>query len=210
MSFLKSIHKIGCSILKSGHFLNNGPNKTLQLGSVVTRACSSYDAYPKMEDTPDPFHPKIKRRYGNTYKLYSGGPLPRPKGDYEDKPVGGYDNQIDFSKRDQWSSKKALFGQNDYIDILGDGSVHPYQLMQGPKWLRGFKGNELQRLVRRMKYEGRMLQDLYPQKYHELRKQIFFLYKRLNTRREAPFWSGNNPWRGSRFRRANRERFKGH
>ena len=86
----------------------------------------------------------------------------------------------------------------DVADILGDGSIHPYELMTGPTWLRGFKGNELQRLVRKLKYEGKMLEDLYPTKHHELKKRIFYLYKQYNRRKKS-FWSGNGPWKRNRF-----------
>lgn len=49
-------------------------------------------------------------------------------------------------------SIQARFGQNDYIDLLGDGSVHPAQLLSHvPAWLRGFPGqhkaNELVKLI---------------------------------------------------------------
>ncbi len=45
-----------------------------------------------------------------------------------------------------WTERKALFGQNDYIDILGDQEgVTPIQFQtQVPQWLRGFQGNEYQ------------------------------------------------------------------
>ena len=39
-------------------------------------------------------------------------------------------------------------------DILSDSKVRPVDLVQGPNFIRGFKGNEYQRLLRRMKFEG--------------------------------------------------------
>lgn len=68
-------------------------------------------------------------------------------------------------------------------DILGDGSVKPADLVRGPDWLIGFKGNELQRLTRRVKFHGEKLKTLYPAKYHNIQKRIFFLYKKYNKKR---------------------------
>ncbi len=148
---------------------------------------------------------------------------------------------IDPRKRDSWTRRKALFGQNDYIgkdhvlftagkdglvpkttpepchsflldtrqllfhkklvaylppnfsDILGDGSVHPGELMSGPAWLRQFKGNELQRLIRRLRMTGRYFSEKEPEKYHEMNKNMWYLYKKYNHRRRTSFWSGRNP-----------------
>uniref|UniRef100_A0A183EBQ5 Large ribosomal subunit protein mL51 n=1 Tax=Gongylonema pulchrum TaxID=637853 RepID=A0A183EBQ5_9BILA len=49
-------------------------------------------------------------------------------------------------------SRSILFGENDYTDLLGDGSLHPAQLQYHvPAWLRGFPGqhraNELVKLI---------------------------------------------------------------
>ncbi|KAK1338147.1 hypothetical protein QTO34_001258 [Cnephaeus nilssonii] len=38
-----------------------------------------------------------------------------------------------------------MFGVYDNIGILGNFEKHPKELIKGPKWLRGWKGNELQR-----------------------------------------------------------------
>ncbi|ESN93756.1 hypothetical protein HELRODRAFT_88241 [Helobdella robusta] len=96
----------------------------------------------------------------------------------------------DPQKLNAWTSKKALFGQNDYIDILGDGTVHPWELLSAPPWLKGFKGNEMQRLIRRLGVQGEFLKDTYPSKYHQITKQIRYLYNKLNRRRKAPYWGG--------------------
>ena len=89
-------------------------------------------------------------------------------------------------------------------DILGDGIVHPVQLIQGPQWMRGFKGNEFQRLIRRLKFQGPMLKNMFPTRYHNIKKRLFFLYKRLNRRKRAPFWGGRGS--GKLHRRTNLDR----
>ena len=80
--------------------------------------------------------------------------------------------------KDRWDSKRALFGENDYKDLLGDGS-YPLrkQVKIGPLWLRGWKGNELQRAIRKKRVLGR---DLGPQAAKNLNKEIKRLYRRLN------------------------------
>ena len=85
-----------------------------------------------------------------------------------------------FKDKKPWSEKKATFGQNDYIDILGDGSINPVDLINGPKWLVGFRGNELQRLSRQLKIEGRDIKARNPNKFHEINKRIKYLMWRYN------------------------------
>lgn len=67
------------------------------------------------------------------------GPLPRI-------PTGMPLPMPNYMPRKTWGEKKALFGQNDYIDILGDvEGLKPIQFQtQIPQWLRGFNGNEFQ------------------------------------------------------------------
>lgn len=45
---------------------------------------------------------------------------------------------------DRWNEKRALFGVYDNIGILGNFEKHPKELIKGPVWLRGWRGNELQ------------------------------------------------------------------
>ncbi|XP_015728912.1 39S ribosomal protein L51, mitochondrial [Coturnix japonica] len=80
-------------------------------------------------------------------------------------------------KVDRWTEKRALFGVYDYVGILGGFQIHPKHLIVGPRWLRGWRGNELQRCIRKKKMVGdRMFVD----DYHNLNKRIRFLYKRFN------------------------------
>jgi large subunit ribosomal protein L51 len=128
--------------------------------------------------------------------MYKGGLLPRPdpKIDDESLPIP------QFKNIDRWTLKKSTFGQNDYIDILGliffkfyflriqiifilmlgDGSVHPVDLIRGPSWLIGFKGNELQRLSRQLKFVGKEIKAKDPNKFHEINKRIKYLMWRYN------------------------------
>ncbi|XP_044533968.1 39S ribosomal protein L51, mitochondrial [Gracilinanus agilis] len=80
---------------------------------------------------------------------------------------------------DRWNEKRSMFGVYDNIGILGNFERHPKDLIVGPKWLRGWKGNELQRCIRKKKMVGdRMfLEDL-----HNLNKRIRYLYKQFNRK----------------------------
>lgn len=61
--------------------------------------------------------------------------------------------------------------------MAGGFKMHPKDLIVGPKWLRGWRGNELQRCLRKKRMVGdRMFVD----DYHKLSKRIRFLYRRFN------------------------------
>lgn len=61
--------------------------------------------------------------------------------------------------------------------FLGGFRIHPKNLIVGPAWLRGWRGNELQRCIRKKQVVGdRMFAD----DYHNLNKRIRFLYRRFN------------------------------
>ncbi|XP_066117320.1 large ribosomal subunit protein mL51 [Saccopteryx bilineata] len=78
---------------------------------------------------------------------------------------------------DRWNEKRAMFGVYDNIGILGNFEKHPKELIKGPRWLRGWKGNELQRCIRKKKMVGnRMFTD----DLHNLNKRISYLYKHFN------------------------------
>ncbi|XP_048394252.1 large ribosomal subunit protein mL51 [Stegostoma tigrinum] len=78
---------------------------------------------------------------------------------------------------DRWTEKRAMFGMYDNVGILGGFTVHPRSLIRGPVWLRGFRGNELQRCLRKRRFVGeRMFED----DLHNLNKRIRYLYKRFN------------------------------
>ncbi|XP_060936772.1 large ribosomal subunit protein mL51 [Limanda limanda] len=78
---------------------------------------------------------------------------------------------------DRWTEKRSMFGVYDNIGILGDFKAHPKDLILAPCWLKGFKGNELQRLIRKKKMVGNRMMTL---EKHNLEKRIKFLYKHFN------------------------------
>lgn len=101
-------------------------------------------------------------------------PRPDPKLDNSLMPMPGYKDKA------AWSTRKATFGQNDYIDILGNGKVHPVDLIRGPPWLIGFRGNELQRLSRQLKFQGSELKSKNSLKFYDVNKRIKYLMWRYN------------------------------
>ncbi|KAM6098826.1 large ribosomal subunit protein mL51 [Theristicus caerulescens] len=78
---------------------------------------------------------------------------------------------------DRWTEKRALFGVYDNVGILGGFQIHPKNLIVGPKWLRGWRGNELQRCIRKKQVVG---DRMFIEDYHKLNKRIRYLYRRFN------------------------------
>nr|XP_009930642.1 PREDICTED: 39S ribosomal protein L51, mitochondrial [Opisthocomus hoazin] len=59
----------------------------------------------------------------------------------------------------------------------GGFQMHPKHLIVGPRWLRGWRGNELQRCIRKKQVVG---DRMFVEDYHKLNKRIRYLYKRFN------------------------------
>ncbi|NXM36860.1 RM51 protein, partial [Oxyruncus cristatus] len=78
---------------------------------------------------------------------------------------------------DRWTKKRALFGVYDYVGILGGFQIHPKNLIKGPTWLRGWRGNELQRCIRKKRMVG---DRMFAEDLHKLNKRIRYLYRRFN------------------------------
>ena len=129
--------------------------------------------------------PVYTSRHGFQIEHYINGPLPRLEVTPDLKPLPVKPK----THRNPWSTRKATFGQNDYIDILGDGSLHPKDLLtEGPRWLRGFRGNEFQRLLRQRAAYFHYAPHLMPTTWNNLLKRINYLRKYHNYKQNHKDW----------------------
>lgn len=74
-------------------------------------------------------------KYGYDDKTKMSGALPRIAEDEEKR----WDHREVFTPENPWAQKRALFGQNDYIDILGEDpdAFRPSEVnYEQPEWLR--------------------------------------------------------------------------
>lgn len=143
--------------------------------SLATYKLESQEDKASAYASPSPYKNPGPRRYGYQTKYKTQGVLPR-----NERPVRSLDP---YKAKNRWTKDRALFGQNDYIDILGDGDVHPADLLTGPKWLIAFKGNELERLTRKMEWEGPRLKTFYPSEWNRVDKRIRYLTRLYNNKR---------------------------
>lgn len=125
---------------------------------------------------------RLVRRYGFKETIDQRGLLAHTGGEkvVRQMPI--------YRPTDPWTTKKAMFGVNDYIDILGSKEIKVTQIMYGvPRWLRGLSGNEFQVKVKERKaLQHGILPIARPTKWRELNKRIMYLYKYLNQKTKTP------------------------
>jgi len=120
---------------------------------------------------------------GYTFRYHRQGvePMPRIKDCRE--PL----SRPKYKVREPWNKDQARFGENDYIDILGDCSLHPAQLQyHTPRWLRGFPGkaNELVRLIHYRNLYKQKMEHSSPHRWHQLHKRIKYLLQKHNYHKQ--------------------------
>ncbi|CAH8481535.1 unnamed protein product [Schistosoma turkestanicum] len=115
-------------------------------------------------------------------RMYGGGLLPR---------LTETDQQVvlpEHKPRDFWSPHRAYFGQNDYIDILGDGKINPRDFYTGPPWALGVR-NEYQRVCSRLNNPAIVawMEEFEPSKLTAEYKLQRYLFKKVNKRKNIKF-----------------------
>ena len=117
-------------------------------------------------------------RYGYQDKCKRSGALPRISNDEETR----WSVMDIHTPENPFAQKRALLGQNDYIDILGEDPdmFKPSELNYAqPEWLRKVDNNMTPYL--RALYKKRMLEktsypETHPNTYHRLNMRIFKRY----------------------------------
>jgi len=115
-------------------------------------------------------------RFGYKDKVKQTGALPRLS---EDAPK--LENQVIYEPEAQFAPCRALAGQNDYIDILGEDpdALKPHEVhYHMPKYLRGVSGHEND-YQQALKLKAHMVNTAVPEVKP---KDWDFLYNRVNRR----------------------------
>ncbi|XP_059480267.1 large ribosomal subunit protein mL51 [Neocloeon triangulifer] len=151
-------------------------SNSLSLVSAFHRVCVQAVRNKSMTKLVPPPRP----RHGYCIRLHKGL-LPRLPDEKRRLPMPEY------RPSDAWAPKRALFGQNDYIDILGNENIHPVSLQYHiPFYARGMRGNEFRMLLHKRK----MLQSTdfalrRPKKWQDLNKRIRYIRRWMNQKTQT-------------------------
>ncbi|PAA52562.1 hypothetical protein BOX15_Mlig028470g2, partial [Macrostomum lignano] len=115
--------------------------------------------------------------------MQNGGLLPRLKDPRHEAPVV----MPPYQPIDDWHPKQALFGQNDYIDILGEGEVTPKDLYVGPNYTRLSRGSEFLRNFRRLSVQDEYMKEFMPTRRSIIQLNNYNSLKYRNKRRNNVF-----------------------
>lgn len=121
---------------------------------------------------------RMLRNHGYEDNLRRTGPLPRLSND-DDKLKA----QPVYTPFDPFAPKRALWGQNDYIDILGDETIHPVDTHYHiPEWLRGYRSNiYVKFLIRKVNHlEESGMKYAFPHDWNELVRERDRLLHKVN------------------------------
>merc|ERR1719320_717332 len=131
------------------------------------------------------WHKDVKERrqmthYGYEDKVKRSGALPRISEDEERWEYGNV-----YAPPNPWAQKRALFGQNDYIDILGDDpdAFRPSEVnYEQPEWMREVtvKNTAYQSLLLKKRLlEETDYPETHPKTWEELDKMVDRQYKKV-------------------------------
>lgn len=150
---------------------------------------------------------RIIARYGYDDKVKVSGALPRISEDEEKR----WDNRNVYTPPNPWAQKRALFGQNDYIDILGEDpdAFRPSEVnYEQPEWLRevSVKAVPYQRLLMQKKLlEETEFPTTHPKSWSELNDMLHRMRKKVNKEWDQYRFANykgitTNDARGGRFK----------
>jgi len=136
-------------------------------------------------------------RYGYKDKVKRTGALPRL-----DEDAKKYDKQPIFEPDAAFAPKRALYGQNDYIDILGENpdALKPQDVhYHMPKYLRGVSGydNDYQQAIKlKSALSQTAVPEVRPKDWDFLTSRIIRRYNELERFTNQNKWTNYKGVRG--------------
>jgi len=128
-------------------------------------------------------------RYGYKDKVKQSGALPRL-----DEDAKKIDEMPIFTPENPYAPKRALWGQNDYIDILGDNpdALKPHEAhYHMPKYLRGVSGynNDYQQALKLKAHLAETATpEVKPKDWDFLTGRIDRRYRELRVKTDQNLW----------------------